>query len=220
MADALHGAIDIAGRALPRRPRLAPWLVPIRLDPERMELRGAQYALPLHDPLFIHLFEALAPLLQGQHTLAAIEAATQGRFLPGVVSFFLKLLRAHGALQEADGDGLPVDPSALAFFSHFGADPLLLRRNLHGSAIILIGDERLTGPIADHLRPLGVQIQSVDSDWTKADLLIAARLDPGQGFFQTTNRKAQAAGLRWLHVALEGTTGLLGPLVVPRQTAC
>ena len=73
MADAIHGAADIAGRSLPRRPRLAPWLVPIRLDDERMELRGAQYALPLHSPLFIALYEATAPLLQSRHPITSTD---------------------------------------------------------------------------------------------------------------------------------------------------
>ena len=220
MADAIHGAADIAGRSLPRRPRLAPWLVPIRLDDERMELRGAQYALPLHSPLFIALYEATAPLLQGQHSLDEIEAALRGRYLPGVVLFFLKLLRSHGALQEAPEADSPTDAPTLAFFSHYGADPALLLRNLRGATVILVGDAALTAPIAGHLRPLGLTLEGPEADWGRADLVIAARIDPGQGAFSAINRRALTAGARWLHVALEGTTGLLGPMVVPRQTAC
>ena len=52
------------------------------------------------------------------------------------------------------------------------------------------------------------------------DLLIAAQLTPATTFFSALNQLCLERDRRWLHAALHGRAAILGPLVVPRQTAC
>ena len=52
------------------------------------------------------------------------------------------------------------------------------------------------------------------------DLLVACSDSPGFGLFDAVNAACLATGARWMRVAMCGTTALLGPTIVPGQTAC
>jgi len=52
------------------------------------------------------------------------------------------------------------------------------------------------------------------------DLVIACQDNEGYPFFDFVNTVSLESGSRWMHVSLFGTRGVLGPTIIPLQTAC
>lgn len=246
MDDPASIAVKYAETPLPRKPRLVPWVTLVDLGDERLQFRAHEFAYTLTNSLFIDLLEIIKPLLDGNHVLDEITAAGGSRFFPTTVSFFLKMLRSHGLLQEGDCSSHPSltphdleqNDGALRFLSHFEADSHGLLASLREARVGVLGASRLTNAIRESLATIGIhQVADLDAllnqgehsgqktnDMKDAlkeiDFLLACQESAAFSFFETINEICLATRTRWMRVAIEGTTAYLGPTIVPFETAC
>ncbi len=246
MDDPASIAVRYAETPLPRKPRLVPWITLVDLGDDRLQFRAQEFAYTLQNSLFIDLLKIIKPLLDGNHTVDGITAAAGSRFLPTTVSFFLKMLRSHGLLQEGDCSSHPSlspqdleqNDGSLRFLSHFEADSQGLLASLREAKLGLLGAGRLTNSIRDSLETVGIhRIKNLDALLGKGersgpktnemnvalkeiDFLVACQESIGFSFYETINEICLATRTRWIRVAIEGTTAYLGPTIVPFETAC
>jgi bacteriocin biosynthesis cyclodehydratase domain-containing protein len=236
-APAETRAIALAARLarveLPARPRLAPWATAVELGDERLQLRGAELTYTLRHPFLTGVYRTIAPLLDGSRTLEEIAQAGGPDVDDATVVFLLKLLQAHGFLQPG-GDGA-TSPEALApwerqlrFIAHFVPDAAAAQAALLGARVTVFGDAGLSAAVAAALGSVGVAALEpsaagavpAQADLAEADLAIACQESPGFAFFDAVNRACLESGTRWLRLAVVGTSGQLGPTIVPYQTCC
>ncbi len=246
MDDPASIAVRYAETPLPRKPRLVPWITLVDLGDNRLQFRAQEFAYTLHNSLFIDLLEIIKPLLDGNHSVDEIAAAAGRRYLPTTVSFFLKMLRSHGLLQEGDCSSHPSltpqdleqNDGSLRFLSHFEADSQGLLTSLREARLGLLGAGRLTNSIRNSFETIGIhRITDLESLFGKGersvpktnemndalkeiDFLVACQESAGFSFFETINEICLATQTRWIRVAIEGTTAYLGPTIVPFETAC
>ncbi len=241
----MKSALKYATIPLPEKPRLAPWVTVIDLGDDRIQFRGAEFAFTLRHDLFIGAFEAVRPLLNGQHKLEEITASGGEIYLPTTISFLLKILRANGLLQEGNvPPPFPLNPEDLTeyekqiqFFSHYLNNPVGALASLREARIALIGEEILLEAIQNALagmgaRPVTLDFESLESMFSsrlkKSDkasagnlnYLIACERSPSFQFFEKINALCLEQQMRWIRVALEGTTAVMGPAIIPHQSAC
>ena len=247
MAGDTSAAVDYATVPLPQKPRLAPWVTPVDLGDNRMQLRGAEFSFTLLHPLFIETFHSVHPLLDGQRTVEEIVSSRDPKYLPSTITFLLKMLRANGILQEGvvapppalTPDILKKHESLIQFFSHSVLDPIGTLEQLHQARVALIGSDSITKRIQSGLRSTGfdslIEIEGLSKKTAydpsqlhkevidqlkEVDFLIACQDRNDHRFFQTINAVCLETQTRWMHVAISGTKGLMGPTVVPYQSAC
>jgi bacteriocin biosynthesis cyclodehydratase domain-containing protein len=234
LAGLLRGAADIAAIVLPTRPRLAPWLTLVDLGDGRLQLRAAEFALTVPGGLFADAARFLCPLLDGTRSIEELAEAGLPRYLPGTISFLLKLLQQRGVLQEgAPIPGLSPElrqrhAAALQLFAHHVTDPDHVLARLTASRVALIGSGSVCSRVQVELVALGVgTVANPVPTWEAladagrpADLIVALSDSAGSALFDAVNRASLEGSARWLRVAFEGRHGVVGPTVVPRQTAC
>jgi bacteriocin biosynthesis cyclodehydratase domain-containing protein len=246
MDDPASIAVRYAETPLPRKPRLVSWVTVVNLGDDRLQFRSQEFAYTLQNSLFIDLLEIIKPLLDGNHTVDEITTAGEPRFLPTTVSFFLKMLRSHGLLQEGDCSSHPSltpqdleqNDGTLRFLSHFEADSHGLLASLKEARVGLLGAGQLMNSIRNSLEAIGIhQIADLDAlldkgehsraktnglkdALKKIDFLVACQESVGFSFFETINEICLSTRTRWIRVAIEGTTAFLGPTIVPFETAC
>jgi bacteriocin biosynthesis cyclodehydratase domain-containing protein len=224
-SSVLRGAAHIAATALPGKPRLAPWLTFVDLGDGRLQLRATDFAFTIPAGLFAEAARVIGPLVDGTRTVEELSAAVAPRYLPGTVIFLLQLFRQRGVLQEGEPTP-PLPPevrlrhgSALQLFSHYVADAEQVLLRLAQSRVALAGTASVCARLEAALVSLGVGNVAVDSA-DPADLVIAASDTAGTAFFASVNSACLESGARWLRVAFEGRLGIVGPTIVPGQTAC
>lgn len=224
---------------LPEKPRLAPWITPVDLGDNRLNLRSAAVShMTLRLPLLIELFHVIQPLLDGKHTVEQILDMAGKETMPTTIIFLLKMLRAHGLLQEAERpaslnqDEVEQWDRQIQFFAHFVSDPLPVQGILLKSHIGITGKGSLVDSVRSALESLGIgrvtPVNSIASssngsepDWIQElDLLVVATDSPEYGIFEKVNATRLNDGVRWMRVAIEGVTAHVGPTILPHQTAC
>ncbi len=247
MAEDTSGVVDYVTVSLPRKPRLAPWVTLVDLGDNRMQLRGAEFSLTLQHPLFIETFQSVHPLLDGQRTVEEIVASSDPKYLPTTITFLLKMLRANGILQEGvispppplTPENLKEHENLLQFFSHFVLDPVGTLAQLHQAQVALLGSDSIKDRIQQGLQSMGfgslVEIEGLSkkTDYDSSqlhkeiirqlegvDFLIACQDTTDHRFFQTLNAVCLETQTRWMHVTISGTKGLMGPTIIPHQSAC
>ena len=246
MAEDTSTTVDYVTVPLPEKPRLAPWVTLVDLGDNRMQLRGAEFSFTLQHPLFIETFQSIHTLLDGRRTVDEIVSSRDPKYLPTTITFLLKMLRANGVLQEGIISQRPLTPekliandSQVQFFSHFVLDPASTLSLLRKARVALIGSDSLTSRI--HKSLLGMDFDSlvkieglsektaydssqlhkeVISQLEEVDFLIACQDTADYRFFQTINTACLETQTRWMHVAISGTKGLMGPTIIPQQSAC
>jgi bacteriocin biosynthesis cyclodehydratase domain-containing protein len=233
----LRGAADIAAIPLPLRPRLAPWLTLVDLGDGRLQMRAADFAFTVPGGVFAEAARHLCPLADGSRSVAELTESGAPRYLPGTLSFLLKLFQQRGVLQ----DGTPRTAlsaelrlryaPALQLFAHYVGDAEQVLSRLAAARVLLAGADAVCNKLKASLVDLGVgavttlgAISTLDADAVAAagaaDLFIAVSDRAGTAFFDSINRSCLEHQVRWLRVAFEGRYGIVGPTVVPRQTAC
>ncbi len=94
--------------------------------------------------------------------------------------------------------------------------------------VAVVGGGTTAGLVAENLRGMGVAPATVAPDErdllsdvvASADLLVCALDRPRPDLLGAVNRQANDAGTRWLVGQIHGLDGLVGPTVVPGETAC
>jgi bacteriocin biosynthesis cyclodehydratase domain-containing protein len=189
------------------------------------------FAFTITEPFLAEVVRHLRPLLDGSYPVEELATSGGTTFLPGTILFVLKLLRQRGVLQEGEPpSGLSAETrakygSTLRFLAHYAPDAEQVLARLQGSRVVLIGDAALRAALAHSLDGIGVgQVASREDPEGAPDpgtaLLVALARTPASRFFEAVNAECLATGQRWMRVALEGRAGLVGPTIVPAQTAC
>jgi bacteriocin biosynthesis cyclodehydratase domain-containing protein len=234
--EASLSAARYAGLHLPKRPRLAPWLIAVDLGDTRLQLRSAESSHTLTHPLLIQVFRRIERLLDGRHTVDDIMSSVNSDVLPTTVVFLLKLLQGKVLLQPGVGETTLDDNEQahwrrqLQFLSHFVPDASSAHSMLAKARVGLVGSGDLRQAILSTIASISVGCITElgePSTWcTEArgepasDLIVACEESPAFTFFDAVNRACLASGTRWLRVSISGTSAQLGPTVVPNQTAC
>jgi bacteriocin biosynthesis cyclodehydratase domain-containing protein len=231
MEALIRGVAKIAATPLPRQPRLASWLTWVDLGDGRLQLRAADFAFTVREPLMVDAVKHLRPLLDGTRTVDEIAGSGGAALLPGTLMFALKVLRQRGVLQEGalppalDAEQRRRFEPALRFLSHHVVDAESVLARLQAARVGIVGDAGLGAALRAGLAGVGVghvAERRLDGapDGEPDDLLIAAAATPAHAFFEQVNAACLASGARWMRVALEGRLATLGPTIVPEQTAC
>lgn len=236
MDSNISNLIRLASGRLPHKPRLAPWVMAVDLGDSRLQLRSSDFAYTLTHPFLIDVFRSVESLLDGTHTIDEIAGSGGPDILPTTVIFLLKMLRSGGVLQEGDvpePSGV-LDSHAAArqaqFFSHFTANPHSVMSALAKVRVALIGSGELNSAVRSTIESLGVgdlsnlEVSASGNGYgllpDDVDLLVVSSETLNFALFDRVNEACLRSGTRWLRVAMQGTTALLGPTFVPRQTAC
>jgi bacteriocin biosynthesis cyclodehydratase domain-containing protein len=217
---------------LPQKPRLAPWVKTVELGDDRMQFRGADYAVTLRGRILIDAFLRVRELLDGSHAIDEITAAGGPEFLGTTIAFTLQFLAVHGLLHDASTTNPFTREEAacrdreLRFWSHFVARPEELLHNLRQTTIAVGGSGPLTKAVHTALREAGCSCARYVPDPVPEvnsaldDLRIVCEESAAYGCFDAVNHRCLQTGQRWMHVALTGTVAEIGPTIVPHQTAC
>ena len=247
MAEGTSASVDYITVPLPVKPRLAPWVTLVDLGDNRMQLRGAEFSFTLQHPLFIETFQSVQNLLDGQRTVEEILSCRDPKYLPTTITFLLKMLRANGVLQEGvvspppplTPDNLLENENLVQFFSHYVLDPVGTLAQLHQARVALIGSDSIKNRIQQGLLSMGFGSLSeieglskktaydpsqlhkeVIGSLKEVDFLIACQDTTDHRFFQAMNSACLETQTRWMHVSISGTKGIMGPTIVPHQSAC
>ena len=227
----MRGLAAIAGTSLPRQPRLPDWLTFVELGDGRLQMRAADFAYTVPDPLLADVVRRLRPLLDGTRSVEELAASGGSSHLPGTIQFVLKMLRQRGVLQEGapppdlDAGQRQRFRSALRLLAHYVVDAEQVVARLQGARISLTGEPELCRKLSESLESVGVGhvcpwALAASGEEARSDLLIAAARTPATAFFESVNDACLGSGGRWTRVAFEGRLGVVGPTIVPAQTAC
>src|SRR5262245_41967442 len=172
------------------------------------------YLLSEREPILLkgRIFTRLAPLLDGRHTVEAIETALAGDVHSVHVRFALAFLQRKGHVVEATRAA----PAArLAIWDELAVDADAAERQLRDTVVSVrrVGDVP-ADLFVEMLSEYGVR---VDDAGTIAVVLADDYLRPELDAF---NRTAMDTGTPWLLVRPVGATIWIGPLFQPRETAC
>ena len=157
-------------------------------------------------------YVALAPLLDGQHSLDSIVAALEGELSISAVWYALAELEKKGYITE-ECDIL--DSGQAAFWSELGIDPNLAAAKLAGAKVKVRALGGLSPlPFTNLLESLGIDVGD------EGNVLAVLTNDYLHGDLAELNREAQAKGLPWLLIKPTGVKAIVGPLFEPGKTAC
>jgi ribosomal protein S12 methylthiotransferase accessory factor len=166
-----------------------------------------------------HVFEGesfvrLAPLLDGNHSLADIVSKVGGELPLDAIYATLAQMQKRGCLVEAEG--LP-DWEHTAFWEHLNADVAAAHRRLSGSPIAL----RILGEVSsaswlEALENAGLRLEPENA----SALLVVLTDDYLRAELAEINRNALAAERPWVLAKPVGSSIWVGPLFRPGMTAC
>jgi len=192
----------------------------------------------------VELFYQIKPRLDGRLGLNEILEFNPEKYLPTTVSFLLKILKLNGVLQEgisvalkdAASSELEEEESRNQFFSHFALDPGGLAQVQRKSRLAVVGSPSLVPMVVDQLEKSGFQEptvvnvdgrekdsfarESLKERFGESDLVIACQDNEGYPFYHFVNSVSLESGARWMHASLYGARAVLGPTIIPLQTAC
>ncbi len=206
---------------IPRLPLLKPWYR-LLATPEGITLEHGRSTVSFGGAAATRLLPALLPLLDGERTVDEILDLV-GRPAEPAVDKALTLLARHGLLT----DGPPLGPELTAelrrtatYLAQTAPDPpARIAERLASARVLLEGDDELVAAVARLLRRSGIaQARSPDEEPTFVATAAAVAGDP---LLDRRNALALGAGTTWLpYGCFDGRSATVGPLIVPRETAC
>jgi bacteriocin biosynthesis cyclodehydratase domain-containing protein len=172
------------------------------------------YLLSEREPVLLtgKIFIRLAPLLDGRHTVDAINAALHGVVDPVSIRLGLAFLQRKGYIVEAS-EAAP--PARLAFWDELGVDADAAERRLSETTVTVHG----VGDVAVDLFVESLSKHGVRVGDGGAIAVVLAD-DYLQPELATINSASMASGQPWLLVRPLGATIWIGPLFRPRESAC
>jgi bacteriocin biosynthesis cyclodehydratase domain-containing protein len=167
-------------------------------------------AKALHGPIY----EAVAPLLDGQHSTDAIVSALAERIDAAKVYYALMLLEKNGYIAEHVPD---MPPETAAFWYGLGLHPHAARDALHRQAVnLIVLADAFEAPVRKALAELDITV--ADNGQGVLDLVLAD--DYLRPSLFEHNRAALADARSWILAKPCGRDIWIGPLFIPGQTAC
>lgn len=204
---------------IPRLPLLKPWYR-LTATPEGVLLEHGRSTVSFGGAAATQLLPVLLPLLDGERTVAEIVELV-GRPVEPAVDKALALLARHGLL--TDGPPLPRELApglrrAALYLAQSAPDPPAgVAERLAGARVLLEGDDELAAAVARLLRRSGV----ARSTGTDPTFVATAAAVAGEALLERRNTLALESGVPWLPFGcFDGRTATIGPLIVPRETAC
>ena len=202
------------------RPLLKPWYR-LATTPEGMLLEHGRSTVSFGGAAAVRLLPLLLPLLDGKQTVEEIVTII-GPSARAAVENALALLARHGLLTEGPppAEELPVDLRRTAAYLAQGSrdSPRLVAERLSSARVLLEGDEELVAAVARLLRRSGVA-RSRPSE--EPSFVAAAAAVAGDPLLEHRNALALESGPAWLPFGcFDGRSATIGPLIVPRETAC
>jgi bacteriocin biosynthesis cyclodehydratase domain-containing protein len=199
---------------------LAPWYRLVG-DGDRLLLEHGRSVVVFEGGAVGALLPALLPLLDGSRTVEELVAQLGLPARPAVEQA-LDLLAANGLL--VDGPAAPADRSAADFVAAaYGLAPSSAAARLRDATVGVVGAARCRDAIARLLLAAGVgRVEALDwRDRRPVDLAVVAA-GPGEvPALSDWNELALEHELCWLPLRpFDGLAALIGPLVVPRESAC
>jgi bacteriocin biosynthesis cyclodehydratase domain-containing protein len=204
-----------------QRPLLAPWCRAAE-DGSRLLFEHAGHVVELHGGAVRALLPALLPLLDGEHTVREI-VATLGDAAEAPIRKALALLDEHGLV--VDGPP-PASHTAAACYVAANASPSPAEAStaLTSSSVAVIGSAPAGAEVTRLLGSAGVTTTTsalADRTVDRADLIVAAPAPEEVGQLGDLNEQRLHDTTPWLALLpSDGRFVAIGPLYVPRQTAC
>jgi len=190
------------------RPRFKPWFRCETIPSEGVILLSERGPVLLPG----RLYQLVAPLLDGQHTVDEIADCLRGKLAAADAFYAIEILRRRGYLTDVDSS-LPSEQAA--FWDIVDIDGDAATRLLHEAAVSVrsFGKIDPTALLA-LLTSLGIRI---DDD---ADRWIALTDDYLRDELRAFNQKALKQNRPWLLTKPVGSELWLGPLFIPGKTGC
>lgn len=158
-----------------------------------------------------HLYQLVAPLLDGRRTPREIAASLAGRASPAEVYYALELLERGGYAVEATDE---LSPGEAALFAARQVDPGAAARHLRSTTLAV----RTVGVIEAFPRELLESMRLRVAD--PADVLLVATDDYLAPALAAINDEALRCGRPWMLLRPLGLQLLVGPLFHPGHSAC
>lgn len=204
----------------PARPLLKPWYR-LATTPEGMLLEHGRSTVSFGGAAAVRLLPLLLPLLDGERTVDEI-VATIGPSARPAVENALALLARHGLLTDGPppADDIPLNLRRTAAYLAQGSPdpPRRVAERLSSARVLLEGDEELVAAVARLLRRSGVARSRPSEEPT---FIATAAPLAGDPLLEHRNALALDSGAAWLPFGcFDGRSATIGPLIVPRETAC
>lgn len=205
---------------------LKPWFR-LHHDGDRLIFHYGDVIISFQGRAATKLIPSLLPVLDGRHTIEEIQAAVEGDLRPAVPAA-VGLLEQHGLLIPGEN---PEADTALArtavFFSSIGGVGSVteVQERISAAKFVVMGSSGLASEILRGFRSSGVGVaeasELVRFKNTTADLVIAAPSNSEIAHLREINVQAMERKQPWLQVLpYNGRFGAVGPLFIPRETAC
>lgn len=203
---------------IPGLPLLKPWYR-LAATPEGMLLEHGRSTVAFGGAAATRLLPVLLPLLDGERTVDEIVALV-GRPAEPAVDNALALLARHGLLTNGPPLATEMPPAlrrtALYLSQHAPDPPARIAERLAGARVLLEGDRELTAAVARLLSRSGIERSGDDPTFVATATAVAGDLLP-----EHRNALALDTRIAWLpYGCFDGRSAGVGPLIVPRETAC
>jgi bacteriocin biosynthesis cyclodehydratase domain-containing protein len=211
--------------ALPKKPRLPSWALPVDLGDGRLQFRSPRSVLTVATRELVELFCRLRDQLDGSLTVDELISRAPDGVDPKQVVVLLKILRAHGFLQEGAVPAALLEADVLSHqgvltvLGQLGEEPLLTYARLRAARVLLTGDGGISRYVAEALDDCGV-VPGTTTAAVDCDLLIGCFDGAGLAEAKKVNAGCVEAGVRFLPLFVDGPAVSLGPTVIPHETAC
>lgn len=161
--------------------------------------------------------EAVAPLLDGAHTIAQVQQAVAPAVTAGQV------LNIVGQLMDADlvsdrWDGFADEPASAAYWELASLDPNRAGTALAHHLVRIVAQESMAPAVADDCRNAGLAV--TDGPGDPATFTIVVCDDYLEPYLGALNTRFLADGVPWLPVKPTGTDIWIGPVFGVRGGPC
>jgi bacteriocin biosynthesis cyclodehydratase domain-containing protein len=207
--------------AFPRLPLLAPWYRVVG-DGDRLLLEHGGSLVVLEGAAVRVLLPALLPLLDGTRTVDDL-AQRLGVAARPAIEHALATLAEHEALVEGPDAPRERREAAHAVAGVYGLAPADAAARLEAATIGVVGRSPAGADVSRLLRLAGVEgVRQIS--WrasTDLDLVVVVPAVDELDLVAAWNRRAHERSIRWLLLRpFDGRFAIVGPLVVPGESAC
>ena len=175
---------------------------------------GGLFIFSEHNEIWLpgSVYAAVAPMLDGAHKVEAIFAALSSTHPAEQVFAALDHLRTSGYLAE---DVAAEGRATVAFWEHLGVLPTAARSRLDVTTVSTLACGQVDiEPLTDLLALQGIQVGQ------EGELTVVVTDDYLRPELAAWNNRALISGKAWLLVKPVGIETLIGPMFVPKETAC
>jgi bacteriocin biosynthesis cyclodehydratase domain-containing protein len=206
----------------PRLPRVKPHVAFVPMDAENLLVKGP-VLFARYGGEAVPVLRAMLPLLDGTRTPEEI-AAQIGQGAQDVRDV-LEGLAADKVVEDAAEDEPLRAPAPrlapqLQAWSHLTGSPGKAQNRVAAARVHLSGTGTVADEVARILRAAGVGEASLDVPLAEATHAILALDAPDPQAFLAMNDRCLAARVPWTGVFLDNLEAIIGPTVLPGQSAC